>query len=154
MPRYYYQQENKTYQIEADSFTQSAGAAFGQWFSTHVWNSGQTDVTFTGETDPLTVYTVPSVRCGANDQGQIYTVNGASFCGQNGTPPRVRSVSLSFSFVPSGLSCLTEFIKNGLVIRAVTNSGSCQQINIDPRDDDGCSQCCRELLSIARGISI
>ena len=153
MALFYYPNGGELRQIEADSYRriQSAptGADYG-WQQTLIWDSGLTESYFSGDLNPNTSFQKTGSRCGNNGQGIGYTKDGQAFCAENGTPPRRRLESLNFTYVPADGICNTEFLKNESVILTLP---TCPDIEGDIRNPD-CSDCCRELLPIARRISV
>lgn len=149
---YYYQENGETYQIEADSYQrrQATGASNDEsgWFYTASWDSGLTETLKYSDGLPTDTFVIDG-RCGSNDRGIRFYVNGAANCAQNGSTPRRRLEALNFSYVQPA-ACLTDFYKNGAVIKTIDN---CLAVGDDPRNE-GCSACCRELLPIVRSLRV
>lgn len=152
MPLFYYPQNGDIRQIEADSYQRvnfsTTGNEYG-WKGFLVWEGGFSESGFTGYTDPNTSYVVSGNRCGINDQGIAYTRDADQLCAENGRAPRTRLSSLRFEYFPA-TGCRTEFIKDGAVILTLN---TCPDIGEDSRNPN-CSDCCRELLTIAREIRV
>ena len=153
MPLFYYPSGADIRQIEADSYRRVQSAPVGSeygWQQTLTWNSGLTESYFTGDYDETAAFTLPGSRCGNFDQGISYKRNNVNFCAENGRPPRQRLSSISFAFIPANGVCNIEFIKDETVILTLP---TCPDIGEDSRNPN-CSDCCRELLTIAREIRV
>lgn len=143
---FYYRTGELWTQIEADSYRR--GNRYG-WYQNLVWQSGLREVVPQGDTNPESRYYTDG-RCGYDSDGILYRNQfGFTSCGRDGRPPRQVLSSISWFFV----RCSIDFIRNGAVIRTVSGIDGCPEVQIDPRDQ-GCSECCRQILPMVRALHI
>ncbi len=155
---YYYELNDETYQIEADSYSRIGSSQGNNSVQlSHPMNAGPIDVTY-----PQPVSTVESL-------GDTWSSEPGGPSHKQNIPcpiPDINGNSLYLDFNPGfyfdnvgtcryrvsfvGGGCITEFYRSGSVIRTLD---SCPPISDDPRNE-GCSACCRELLPIVRRLRV